>query len=293
LIFGVAIGLGMSSHDVVTLSTIARWFSARRGAMTGVVKIGTACGQILVPLAAALLISRLGWRHSFLVIGIIAMLVLLVAAQLMRRKPVELDESSATTELTGMSFDDIKRSRQFWILCTMQFTLFASLMAIPVHIVIHATDLGLSGTSAAAVLSVIGAVSILGRLVIGLGIDRLGCKRGYFICFIFLLASLILLRLISNPDLLFVFALVYGFSHGGFFTVVSPTIAEYFGMRAHGKAFGVVVFFGTLSGAVAPLLAGWIFDTYGSYDLAFSILAGLAASGLLLVSTMREPALPG
>ena len=152
VVFGVAVGLGMSSHDVVTLSTIARWFSARRGVMTGIVKIGTACGQIAVPLVAAVLISQLGWRQSFLALGIIAILLLLPSAQLMRDNPPRPDKGNSLNVPSGMSFDEIKRTRQFWTLCAMQFALFASLMAIPVHIVIHASDLGFSGTTAAAVL---------------------------------------------------------------------------------------------------------------------------------------------
>jgi len=58
LLFGIAIGIGMASHDIVTLSTIARWFHNKRGRMTGVLKAGTACGQICVPLIAASLIAK-------------------------------------------------------------------------------------------------------------------------------------------------------------------------------------------------------------------------------------------
>jgi MFS family permease len=49
LFYGVLAGIGYSTHDVVTLSTIARWFVRRRGAMTGIAKVGTGVGQLLVP----------------------------------------------------------------------------------------------------------------------------------------------------------------------------------------------------------------------------------------------------
>ena len=68
-IFGLFISLGMSTHDVVTLSTIARWFKMRRGAMTGFVKVGTAAGQVTVPLVAAMLIVNFGWRAAFVILG--------------------------------------------------------------------------------------------------------------------------------------------------------------------------------------------------------------------------------
>ncbi len=280
LLFGIAIGIGMAAHDVVTLSTIARWFNAKRGRMTSVVKVGTAFGQIIVPLVAALLITGFGWRQSFLVMGVAALVMMLTAAWLIGGKPPALDgPDSMLAESQGLTFRNARRTRQFWLFCLMQFMLFPSLMTVPVHIAIHAEDLGFDATTAAAVLSSIGALSIIGRLILGWIVDRIGGKRCYMICFALLFISLIFLRQIVEPRYLFVFALIYGFAHGGFFTIVSPTLAEYFGMHAIGTIFGSVIFFGTLSGAAGPLVAGWIFDTQGSYDNAFILLAAMAAAG--------------
>ena len=290
LLFGIAVGIGMASHDVVTLSTIARWFNAQRGRMTGVVKVGTALGQIIVPLLAALSIAQFGWRQSFLFMGLAALIILLLAAWLVGDKPPALKNTDETvSHPNGMTFKEVSRTRQFWLFCAMQFMFFPSLMSIPVHIAIHAEDLGFDAPTAAIVLSSIGALSIFGRLILGWGIDQIGGKRGYIICFSLLLISLILLRQIEDPRYLFVFALLYGFAHGGFFTVVSPTIAEFFGMRAIGTIFGAVVFFGTLSGSAGPLIAGWVFDTQGSYDSAFLLLAVMAGIGLLMSFRLSRP----
>lgn len=288
LLFGSAIGVGMATHDIVTLSTIARWFNTKRGRMTGLVKVGTACGQIIVPIVAALLIVKHGWRQSFLLMGVTALIMLLLAAWAIGDKPPTLTtiENDAKQD-QGLSFTVVRRTGQFWLFCAMQFMLFSSLMTIPVHIAIHAEDLGFDPSTAAAVLSSIGAVSILGRLTLGWGIDRIGGKRGYIICFTLLLISLLLLRHVEQPQYLFGFALLYGFAHGGFFTIVSPTLAEYFGMRALGSVFGTVVFFGAFSGAAGPLIAGWIFDSTGSYDRAFIVLTTLAAIGLGMAFRLR------
>ena len=88
---------------------------------------------------------------------------------------------------------------------------------------------------------------------------------------------------IGDPWLLYGAMLVYGFGHGGLFTVVSPTVAEYFGLRAHGAIFGLILFCGTIGGAIGPVLAGRVFDVTGSYDWAFICLAVLVSLGLLLV----------
>jgi cyanate permease len=63
---------------------------------------------------------------------------------------------------------------------------------------------------------------------------------------------------------------------------MSPTIAEYFGLKAHGILFGSIIFCGTISAATAPILAGYIFDTTGSYSMMFRILIVMASSGLIL-----------
>ena len=69
LLYGVLVGIGFSPHDVITLSTVTRWFVKRRGMMSGIVKVGTGAGQLLVPLIAASLITAYGWRNSYLIEG--------------------------------------------------------------------------------------------------------------------------------------------------------------------------------------------------------------------------------
>ena len=291
--FGFAIGVGMSTHDVVTLSTIARWFNTKRGRMTAVVKVGTACGQVVVPLAAAFLIGAFGWRQSFVLLGLAALILLLYSAWLIGDKPPTPKNSEGKlNQHHGLGFQQVRRTRQFWLFCAMQFMLFASLMTIPVHIVIHGQDLGFDATTAAAVLSSIGAVSILGRLVLGWSVDHIGGKRGYIICFTLLLISLLFLRHIDDPRYLFGFAALYGFAHGGFFTVISPTLAEYFGMQSIGTVFGAVVFFGAFSGAAGPFAAGLIFDLTGSYDSAFALLAVFATIGLIMALRLTRLKMP-
>ncbi len=298
LFYGVLAGIGYSTHDVVTLSTIARWFVRRRGMMTGIAKAGTGTGQVLVPLAAAALIAAFGWRSAALTIGAVALLILLLAAQLMRRDPAILGqhpdgiaiadhEASAAAAETGLTLAEAIVARQFWILCASQLSVMFCLMTVMIHIVPHATDQGVAPAVAATILSTIGAASIAGRLTIGTLIDRLGGRRSLTICFVVLLASFVLLQLAEATWMLFLFAAIYGFAHGGFFTAMSPTLAEFFGTGSHGVIFGIVLFSGTIGGAIGPLLAGSLFDMTGSYEVVFLILTGFCLLGLLLTSALR------
>ena len=87
--------------------------------------------------------------------------------------------------------------------------------------------------------------------------------------------------------MLFIFAVVYGVAHGGFFTVISPTIAEFFGTGSHGLLYGIVLASGTLGGAVGPLMAGRTFDVTGSYRVAFVMLILLAMIGFFLIALLQ------
>lgn len=296
VLFGTGVALGLGAHDVVTLSTIARWFTARRGIMSGVVKSGTALGQVAVPPIAALLLVAYGWRTTLVVLGVSGMALLLIAALAMERPPAILNRAAlnrthpapTSPDLTGTSYAQARRTRVFWSLCAIQFLFFPSMMTVPTHLPVHGSDLGMSAARAATLLSILGATSIAGRLTVGTLSDRIGGKRAFLMCFVLLVASLLGLLATTSHGLLFGVVAIYGFCHGGLFTVVSPLVAEYFGMRAHGAIFGTILFFGTLGGAMGPILAGWIFDTTGSYALAFTGLATLAAIGLVLVASLPK-----
>jgi MFS family permease len=298
IMYGVLAGIGFSTHDVITLSTVARWFVARRGAMSGIVKVGTGSGQLLGPMIATFLLAFYGWRHANLIIGTVILAALVAAAQLMRRDPQGMgllpDGGShmtygrtAVPEEQGFSLKEAVRMKQFWIICTTEFAVLSCLLTVVVHIVPYARDLGLAPAHAAGVLSTIGGVSILGRIVMGAANDRIGGRRALIICLIVLLGSFVWLQLVANVQMLFFFAVIYGFAHGGFFTVVSPMVAELFGTGSHGLLFGIILFSGTLGGAFGPVMAGRAFDVTGSYRMVFLVLSGLTLIGFMLMILLR------
>ncbi len=276
------LGLGMGTHDVVTLGPIAKWFPNRKGIMTGVVKSGTAAGQMAMPIIAATLLVAYGWRDTVMILGLAAALILVVGAQFMSvpAKP----RSSATQPLTGLSFIQARKTKYFWILCAVQLLFFSTLMTVPLHIAVHGMDLGMLPATAALLLTVLGASSVVGRLSIGAFADKLGGRTAYILCLVPLIASLVLLIFVEAHWILFLVITLYGAAHGGLFVVVAPTIAEIFGTRSHGAIFGVIVFFGTMGGAFGPVFAGQVFDRTGGYDLAFAGLSLGLATALVLTS---------
>jgi MFS family permease len=290
ILYGLFVGVGLGAHDVVTLSTVARWFDKRRGMMTGVVKIGTACGQMSIPLLVVALIAQFGWRTALAILGCGAAILLVLAAQGMRRDPPEgltARASDKASPESGLSLAQALRTRQFWTLCGVQCAFVSSLITMPVHIPVHGRDLGMSAAQAASLLTIIGLFSIVGRGFVGTALDRIGGRQAMMIGLLTLTLGMSVLLVADSAPGLYLFAAIYGIAHGGLFTVVSPTLAEYFGTVAHGAIFGTVLFFGTLGGSLGPVLAGMAFDQTGSYRLVFAGLMALACAGFALIATLR------
>jgi len=301
LFYGILVGIGLSSIDVIALSITARWFEYRRGIVTGMVKVGTGAGQLIAPLTASFLIVGFGWRTSFVVIGILGMILLVLISRILHRDPEEmgLKPKSGTSSKDdvkaikgiNLSFGQAVRTHQFWLIFIVNFAVVYCLLIILVHIVPFARDLGLSAAKAAGVISTIGGVSMLGRFATGLFIDRFNSRLAMIFCFILLIFTLLWLQIADELWMIYLFAACYGIAHGGFFTAISPIVAEYFGIGAHGVLFGSIVFSGCFGGSLGPILAGHIFDVTGSYSLAFWLSTFIALLGLgfiLLLKPIRK-----
>ncbi len=301
LFYGVIVGVGASALDVVLLSTVARWFVKKRGMISGITKAGTGLGMLIMPLVASRLISAYGWDTAYVVLGSIILIVVIPLAFLLRRDPGEMqllpdgeeqiNAAGLDSAEAGFSLREASRTRQLWTICAVYLTIIFCAQTILVHIAPHAVDLGISATDAAIIVSVVGGVSIAGRLVMGNAGDRIGNKRAMVICFALLVAALSWLQFARELWMLYLFAAVYGFAHGGFFALLSPLIAGLFGTRSQGTTLGIVLFGGQIGGAIGPLLTGYIFDTRGSYQLAFLILLAFATTGLILMTSLRPTAI--
>ena len=301
--FCVLVGIGVSGTDVVLLSTTARWFIQKRGMMSGILKVGTGFGMLLFPLIITSLISNFGWRTAFFYLGWLIVVVFTFLAQFLVRDPQQKGmqpdnahqklNSHVRTEETGLSLQKAFSTRQFWTICLCFFLVLFCAATILVHIVPYIISRGYSPEFAAGIASTIGGMSILGRFTIGWAGDKAGNKTTLTCCFCSLLFGLGCLFAARQQWFFVVFALFHGFAHGGFFSVISPIVAEYFGTVAHGAILGFVIFSSTIGGAVGPVLGGGIVDMTGSYFYVFSTVVGMGFLGLLSTLTLHPiPFLP-
>lgn len=300
LFYPTIVGIATSSGNVSLLSTATRWFVKRRGLMTSIVKVGTGAGMFIMPLVAGWLISDYGWRNAYLVLAIVGVVGITSIAQFLKRSPSQMglqpygmyDTNGSTSELAAdlqLSFRETARTRQFWMVSVAYFIAWYVTLSIITHIAPYAIDSGISTTQAASIVSIIGAVSIAGRLTMGSTGDKLGNRRALIICFLILTGALSWLLLAKSLWMLYLFAAVYGFAHGGFFAIMSPLVAELFGTMSHGVNLGMVLFLGQIGGSIGPVVTGRIFDITHSYQLAFIILIAASIGALILSMTQIKP----
>jgi len=262
-------------------------------------------GIMIAPIIVAALISGYGWRDSYIILGITIAVLGAAASQLLKRDPSKVGqypdgttdwkEGIATLDRTGMTLGQALHTRRFWMLCLAFFIVLFCTLSVIIHFATYVINSGFSPSLGAAMLSLIGGASIAGRFGMGTIGDKIGGKRGLLICFLLLAASIGWVQFAGEVWGLVLFALVYGFGHGGFYALHSPTVAEFFGLRAHGSIFGVVVMASSIGGALGPLVTGWIADSVGDYQPAFLLMALLTGVGfILMLATGPTPAkIPG
>ncbi len=297
LFYGVIVAIGTSGLWVPTVSTVSRWFVKRRGMVTGIVVSGIGFGTLIIPPLVSWLISAYDWRTAYCILAIIASVLIILAAQFLRRDPAQMGQlpygesgvkqQSPAIEAEGFSLREAIHTRQLWILCAMLVCFGLCLQTIMVHINPHATDLGISAISAANILAIIGGASIAGRVMMGSAGDRIGNKAAIIICFVLLSVDLFWLQLAKMVWMLYLFAAIFGFGYGGFIALMSPLVAELFGLSSHGIIFGVINFSFVIGETVGPLLAGHMFDITNSYNVAFLVCATLSIIAIALAILLR------
>lgn len=277
---------------VPLLSTVARWFAKRRGLASGIAASGMGVGAVIMPPLSNQLISSYSWRTSYLIIGLIVLTMTITIAQFLKRNPRQMGLQSYYTDaekienpyfkIQGSSVQNAIRTKQFWIICILFLSGNFCVQTVLVHIVPHATDIGISAIAAATIVSAIGVTSIGGKVGLGSAIDRIGSKRVEIIVFVLVPISFLWLLVANELWMLYLFALVFGVAYGGFSAVMSPILADFFGLRLLGTIFGLAMFASQTGGAIGSLIAGHIYDINKSYFGAFILCVILGILGLIL-----------
>ena len=292
-VFFALAAVGNASSTIPVMATIARLFVRKRAFMTSIVQSGVGLGGfVFAPLSAWLAVTY-GWRSSYAVLGVIALVAIVISGFLIRREPLEVGwlpdgeagaaqpearKQDAGIQVSGLSLRQAVHAPLFWVLGGIFFAFgFCRSTFLP-HMAAHVQDLGFSLVDGAKVVAILTVSSILGRL----GMGWAGNKTAFMVAFALTALSLAWGMFTRQLWGLYLFAFVFGVAWGAQAVLRFTMVAETFGLRSIGLLMGVLAFVESIAAATGSYLAGWVFDITGSYRPAFitGIIISLGAVGL-------------
>jgi MFS family permease len=160
---------------------------------------------------------------------------------------------------------------------------------VSVHLVPHATDIGVSATVSAAALGLTGGISIPGRIGGGALSDRLGWQRILALSVFAMAGAIVFLIYVRSVWMLYVFVLVYGLGYGARTSCQMGLLGNFFGMKPLGNLIGISAGVSQGVAAFSPFIAGFVFDRTGSYSIVFLIGGALLLITGVMIAVMKRP----
>jgi MFS family permease len=305
-------GDSLMGSMVVNVS-IARWFVRMRGRALAIAGMGHGLAKVCMPVMAATLMLYVGWRGSWVVFGVFALLLVVAPALLfMRRSPEEMGlvpdgaaaegaEAIATpyqrrryAKRTGADNVEWRRSEAlrtpvFWLIASTFGVAQIGVTGLNLHVFSYVTDQGYPTLVAAAVMSIIALMQFSTPIVWGMLADRM--DNGILNMAKCALQGAGLLLALSLPGLTPLYAgfLIYGIGMGGTAILAETIWADFFGRISLGKIRGMGSLVTSVFSAGGPPFFGLLFDYTESYYLSFSIFIGMLFTSAVLSLCLRPP----
>ncbi|HIM36684.1 MAG TPA: MFS transporter [Dehalococcoidia bacterium] len=314
LSFGL-IMLGSASGSWLPFMTaINRWFIRKRGMAMAVAAEGSPLGGLLLLpiLAWAVTPSHFGWSTTALWIGIVFLAMAFPMSWLIRERPEDYGErpdggpppnprmgerdaaGTAPSIIRGTDQPDFTasqaiRTSAFWLITFGQACSSLLFATLTVHLVPMLTDQGLSLQSAASVFSMMMGVAAVFQLIGGYVGDRMETRVAVAIFAFIQAAGFIMAVFAQNMPMAILFAVLFGAGFGGRNPLTVAIRAEYFGPNAFATITGISSAPMYLFMLAAPLFAAFMFDTQGSYMIAWLILGALGSMSGVLFLLAKKP----
>ena len=311
-LYGGLSAIGMGAAWAPLVSTVSRWFVARRGLAMGIASLGGGTGTLFIAPLAELLIRELGWREAYLWLGLLAGGLIFASALLLYRDPTAkgmrgygeseddlagqgdpergraLGSSPETVPEPGMRISAIMRTGLFWwMILTFGLWWFGGAIGY-VQLAPFVLEKGFDIGFAALVVVMFGAGNGVGKILMGLAADRYGGRRSYQAAILVASLGMLGMALWDGDGALLVTTLAFGFGLGGVTPQLTIIGVALFGVRSVGALMGAMLALIGLLGAGGPLVSGLIFDQSGSYIPAFVAGAAVLAVSMILANGLRR-----
>jgi MFS family permease len=302
-LFFAIVGIGGAAMWNPPLTVLQHWFIERhRGMVAGILGAGSGLGFALSGWLFPRIVEAQSWRWCWYVFGILALIMIPINAALLRNKPEDLqlkpwgDKTQSSEKISEdiqakPSFLSFLRSVVFWkiglSLCLISFSLY---LVTTFFIDYINLELGFSFTVASSFATIHGLAEVVGVLSISILSDRIGRRLTLFgsnlICSMSIAG--ILLSGHSHP-LLIVNVAILGAFYGAIWSLYGASSGDYFNRQIVGTVLGMWTIFYGIGSISGHLFGGWIRDSTGSFQSAFSasVLFGILAAILML--TIKKP----
>ncbi len=278
--------LGIASTFAPLLADTGQWWNKRRGIAVAVCASGNYLAGTLWPPIAQWGVTQLGWRSTYVCIGVFCGIGMGLLALRMRERPppmVQADVSHTGVVASDRPFGLSVSQAQWWLSLAAVGCCVA--MAMPqVHIVAYCTDLGFGAARGAEMLSLMLACGIVSRLVSGAICDRIGGIRTLLLGSVLQGIALLMFLPFDGLVPLYVVSAMFGLFQGGIVPSYAIIVREHFPTANVGSSTGTIIMASLVGMALGGWLSGKIFDLSGSYHAAF--LNGVAWNALNLMITL-------
>jgi MFS family permease len=319
LILALLVGIGACLGGTLAPQvSMARWFHRKRAlALATVLSASGLGGCIAVPLLNRIIASSGGnWRAAWVWMGSSSLVAALVAALFVKESPEQMgqlpdgvaapdpagDAPAAGAKPRTVVFKTMEdwtlgealRTPSLWMLTATYLGFFAGFFIFIAHGIANLEGLGHTPADSAKSLALVLFSALLGQFTIAALGDRIEMRFLFAVAVCFFGIGIWLAARAISPAELYFFPIVMGSGFGASFTCMMAILGNYYGPKAYPLVLGVTMPFGTIVGAIGPVVAGYFSDKYGSYAYVFSGVAALCfASGVLLIFAKPPVRHPG
>jgi len=260
--------LGVGSTPIVLVRPITAAFDKRRGLALGIALTGAGLAGFWVPNVVTEVSAAFGWRAGYWTIGSLAML----AAPIVwfGFGPAERRATAAASTAgpkTGLSLAEARNTKAFWFATILSVSMALGVGGMIVHLIPMFQDLGADAKAAAQLASVIGVASSIGRLTIGLCLDRFAAPA---VSVTVLALGMVGIAILGLGDLSYgiVAVALIGLLLGAELDLLAYMTSRLFGQKTFGAIYGWFYSMYSLGFGLSPFLIGRSRDMFGSYDYA-------------------------
>jgi MFS family permease len=272
---GLLIGIGAGTGFAPMMADVSHWFVKRRGFAVVVVAAGNYLAGTIWPLLMNQTMPHLGWRGTYVMIGVIVSCTIIPLAFLLRRRPSAqvMNDAEAATELARADLG-MSPNMLLVLMVVAGFGCCVAMSMPQVHLVAYCGDLGYGVATGAEMLSFMLSLGIISRVGSGLVADRIGGGPTLLIGSTMQMLALSLYLFFDGLTSIYVISGIFGLFQGGIVPMYAVMCRDFLPPREAGARIGLVVAATIVGMAFGGYISGVIYDATSSYRMAF--LNGIA-----------------